>query len=81
VQPAVGGLGGGLMRAHDPMPPYVTIYVQVEDLEEKLRSIEGLGGNVLVAPTAISKTASFALFRDPEGNVVGLLRATGPIAG
>jgi len=80
VQPADGGIGGGLMRARDPMPPYVTVYVQVEDLEEALRTVGSLGGTALVTPTAISETASFALFRDPEGNVIGLLHATGPIA-
>ncbi|MFI7542456.1 VOC family protein [Actinoplanes sp. NPDC049599] len=81
VQAAEGGFGGGLMRAHPPMPPYVTVYVQVEDLAEALRSIGELGGTTLVPPTAINKTASFALFRDPEGNTVGLLQAVGPIAG
>jgi hypothetical protein len=29
-------------------------------------------------PTAINEMGSFALFRNPEGNVVGLRRATGP---
>lgn len=32
----------------------------------------------LVAPTAINESASFAMFRDPEGNVVGLLKQSGP---
>jgi predicted enzyme related to lactoylglutathione lyase len=81
VQPADGGLGGGLMQASDQMPPYVTVYVQVDDLDAALAEIGTLGGAMLVPPTAISDQASFALFSDPEGNVVGLLKATGPIAG
>jgi predicted enzyme related to lactoylglutathione lyase len=81
VQPGDGGLGGGLMQTSDQMSPYVTVYVQVDDLDAALAEITTLGGTTLVAPTAINETASFALFRDPEGNVVGLLKATGPIAG
>jgi predicted enzyme related to lactoylglutathione lyase len=81
VQPTDGGLGGGLMQTADRMPPYVTVYIQVENLDAALAEVAALGGATVVPPTAISATASFALFRDPEGNVVGLLKATGPIAG
>jgi uncharacterized protein len=80
IEAADGGLGGGLMRARDEIPPYVTVYVQVDDLETALEEVTGLGGTTLVPPMAINETASFAMFSDPEGNVVGLLRATGPIA-
>jgi uncharacterized protein len=81
VQAADGGIGGGLMQTSDAMAPYVTFYVQVDDLEQSLAEIGSLGGTTLVPPTAINDTSSFALFRDPDGNVVGLLEATGPIAG
>lgn len=81
VQAEGGGLPGGLMQMPPERAPYVTLYVQVDDLEKALRDVTGLGGQTLVAPTAINETASFALFRDPEGNVVGLLTATGPIIG
>lgn len=80
IETVDGGLGGGLMRARDEIPPYVTVYVQVDDLETALEEIARLGGNTLVPPMAINETASFAMFSDPEGNVVGLLRATGPVA-
>jgi predicted enzyme related to lactoylglutathione lyase len=69
------------MQTSDRMPPYVTVYVQVDDLDAALAEIAALSGTTLVAPTAINKTASLAMFRDPEGNVVGLLKATGPITG
>ncbi|WP_127508002.1 VOC family protein [Actinoplanes solisilvae] len=79
VQAVVGGLGGGLMQARGEMEPYVTIYVQVDDLDVALHTIGELGGATLVPPTRINDKATFALFRDPAGNTVGLLRATGPI--
>lgn len=81
VHPADDGLGGGLMQVSDQMPPYVTVYVQVDDLDAALGEIAALGGTTLVPPTLINDTASFAMFRDPEGNVVGLLKASGPIVG
>lgn len=75
-----GGLGGGIMQIRPGMPPYVTVYVQVEDLAAKLAEITALGGQTIVPPTDINENASFAMFADPDGTVVGLLRATGPIA-
>jgi uncharacterized protein len=81
VQAAEGGMGGGLMRTHGDIPPYVTVYIQVDDLNAALDEITQLGGTRLVPPTAINDAASFAMFRDPYGNVVGLLQATDPIAG
>lgn len=79
VQPVGGGLDGGIMRAPGQSPPYVTIYVRVDDLDAALAEIGALGGTPLVPPTAINEAASFAMFRDPEGNVVGLLKQTAPI--
>lgn len=81
VQPTDGGLGGGIMQTSGRTPPYVTIYVQVDDLDAALTDIGNLGGSALVPPTAINETMSFAMFRDPDGNVVGLLKYATPITG
>ena len=74
VAAAEGGLGGGLMQTPDGVPPYVTVYVQVDDLDAALEEITQLGGTRLIPPTAVSESVSFAMFRDPQGNVVGLLK-------
>ena len=79
VTPADGGLGGGIMRLPEGVAPYVTVYVQVDDLDGALTEIRHLGGETVVPPTAIDESSSFAMFADPEGHVVGLLRAAGPI--
>ena len=68
------GIGGGLMRCRDGMPPYVTIYVAVDDLDEALAHVKDLGGTPLVPPTPIPGVGAFALFQDPDGNTIGLLR-------
>jgi len=79
VTAADGGLGGGIMQIRPGMPPYVTVYIQVDDLDATLAEILQLGGRTVVPPTAISPTVSFAMFADPGGNVMGLLRQTEPI--
>lgn len=72
VEPS-DGLRGGLMRCRDGTPPYVTVYVAVDDLPAVLSTVGRLGGSPLVPPTPVPDVGAFALFRDPEGNVLGLL--------
>jgi predicted enzyme related to lactoylglutathione lyase len=74
VAPADGGTGGGLMQTREHMAPYVTVYVTVDDLEATLTTIAGLGGTMAVPPTPINESLSFAMFKDPSGNTVGLLQ-------
>lgn len=68
------GIGGGFMRCREGMPSYVTVYVAVDDLDATLAKVVDLGGSALVPATPIPGVGSFALFQDPEGNVVGILR-------
>ncbi|WP_024805051.1 VOC family protein [Nocardia sp. BMG51109] len=74
VETGNGGLAGGIMQNRPDMPPYVTVYIQVDDLETALSEIQQLGGTVVLPPTGIADTMSFALFSDPGGAVVGLLQ-------
>ena len=67
------GIGGGLMRCRECMPSYVTIYVAVDDLEASLAKATSLGGTAIVPPTPVPGVGSFAMFQDPEGNVIGLM--------
>lgn len=69
-----GGIGGGIMQIRENMPPYVTVYVAVDDLPATLTRIKELGGAEVLGPTAIPTVGEFALFRDPEEHLVGLLK-------
>jgi predicted enzyme related to lactoylglutathione lyase len=69
-----GGIGGGIMASPSGQP-YVTVYVQVDDLSGYLAKAEGLGAKSLVQPTDIPGGGSFAVFQDPDGNMVGLFKA------
>ena len=68
-----GGIDGGIMATEGDTPPYLTFYVQVDDLQAYLDKAESLGGQTVVPPTPIPNVGSFAHFRDPAGNVIGLI--------
>jgi predicted enzyme related to lactoylglutathione lyase len=66
-----GGINGHITAlGHEPHH-YVTVYVQVDDLNASLRKAESLGGKTLVPPVEIP-TGTFAWFADPDGNGIGL---------
>ena len=50
VPPRPPGIGGGLLQTEEPVPPHVTIYVQVGDLEATLDHAALLGGKIVRAP-------------------------------
>jgi predicted enzyme related to lactoylglutathione lyase len=75
VKPQDGaGIGGGIMTAPPGVPPYVTIYVDVDDLEKALERAETLGGHRVTPPMPIPGVGSFAMMADPDGNVIGLMK-------
>ena len=48
------------------------VYIQVEDIEVTLEMINENGGKTYVPKTPVEDMGSFALFHDPDGNVLGL---------
>ncbi len=56
---------------HEPHN-YVTVYVQVDNLQSYLDKAAKLGGKTLVPPTEVPNLGNFAWLADPEGTVVGL---------
>ncbi|MBI1763496.1 MAG: VOC family protein [Acidobacteria bacterium] len=68
-----GGINGHITAlGHEPHN-YVTVYVQVDDIQAHLDKAKALGGKVLVPPVPIP-TGKFAWLSDPEGNLIGLLQ-------
>ncbi len=74
------GVGGGVGQGNEQMPNYMTIYVQVESIDESLGQIEARGGTTVVPRTVMPGTVTFGLFNDPAGNLVGLVEAATPPA-
>ena len=71
-----GGINGGIGAAMDGGVGHVTFYVAVPDLEAALSKIESLGGSTVMGPTDVPGGPSIAMFADPEGHLVGLIKAT-----
>ena len=68
------GIDGAVTSlGHEPHN-YVMIYVEVKDINATLEEIEENGGETLVPATQIPEGGEFAWFRDPEGNMIGLLQ-------
>lgn len=67
------GINGGIAHA-EPGMPSVTIYIEVDDLQAYLDKAASMGSKVLVPVTEIPGMVTYALFSDPEGNAVGLVK-------
>lgn len=70
-----GGIDGHITSlGHEPHN-YVTIYIQVDDLQACLDEAEALGGKTLVRPVALPDGRVFAWLADPDGNTIGIITA------
>ena len=72
--PESGGIGGGIGAAPEGSSRHVTFYVAVDDLQSYLDKAESLGGKTIMPPTEVPGQVALALFADPEGNVVGMVK-------
>lgn len=69
--------GGGFTTTSKPTTDGVILYIQVEDIEKKLKEIEETGGQTVKGKTGISpEFGFFALFTDPGGNQLGIWSKT-----
>jgi len=76
---AKSGIHGGLGSEETGLPTGMTVYVQVEDVEEFLAQVKKLGATkVLQEPYDIPNVGRFAVFTDPEGNRIGLWKLPKP---
>ncbi len=64
-----GGVGAGPEGAGR-----VTFYVEVDDPAAALQKISELGGSTVQEPMDVPNGPTIALFADPEGHVVGLVK-------
>ena len=69
-----GGIGGGIGQAQGPNQ--VTFYIAVDDLQATLDAIEKAGGKTVMPVTVIPDMVTLAQFADPDGNIIGLVKAS-----
>ena len=70
-----GSIAGGIGQAPEGQSGHVTFYAQVDDLQASLDKAEALGGKTILPPTEIPNMVTFALFQDPEGHTIGLVKS------
>jgi predicted enzyme related to lactoylglutathione lyase len=70
------GVNGAIGKSGDGTP-WVSFYVGVDDPGAVLRQAEALGGTVELDVIEIPDLMTFAMFRDPDGSLVGLLETKG----
>lgn len=69
------GVGGGFSPCQENMPAgTVTIYVHTDDIEETLAKVEALGGQTVSPGFEVPGVGWIAMFRDPTGNMLALLK-------
>ena len=69
------GIGGGIGAGPDGYDGHSTFYVEVPDVEAALAKAESLGGSRMMGPEQVTDDVEIGLFTDPEGHVVGVVKA------
>ena len=71
------GIGGGIygVEEEEDDRPGVKIHVEVDDLQAYLDKAEELGGKTILPPTVVPDMVTFALFADPDGTLIGLVKS------
>jgi predicted enzyme related to lactoylglutathione lyase len=70
------GIGGGVGQSPEGYAGHVTFYIEVPDVEAALAKAESLGGSRMMGPEKVMDTIEIGLFNDPEGHLVGVVKAT-----
>lgn len=78
LPPPDRGIGGGVGQLESGHQGFVTIYVEVGDPQSLLDQAVQSGAQVELPVTELPGVGAIARFRDPEGNVVGLVRSAPP---
>ena len=59
-------------------PPEKVIYIGVPDINASFKAITASGGSTVLPRTVVPSVATFALFKDPAGNRMGLVETKAP---
>jgi predicted enzyme related to lactoylglutathione lyase len=69
------GVGGGFNPVTEENPVgMVTVYIETDDVTASLKDVQKAGGTILSPEMEIPNTGKFGLFRDPQGNMIGLFK-------
>lgn len=69
------GVGGGVGPGPKGYGGHVTFYVEVPDVDAGLAQAESLGGKRVMGPDTVMEGVEIGQFLDPEGHLIGLIKA------
>lgn len=69
------GINGGLGRSDDENPAGTVNVIDIADIDKALGDIKAAGGDILRDKGAIPGIGWFALFKDPQGLIFGLMQS------
>jgi hypothetical protein len=75
-----GGINGGIGKSQTG-EPWSTFYVEADDLQAVLDRAESLGAKMVMPVTDFGGAVTIAMFNDPDGLLVGLVKAADPAQG
>lgn len=67
------GIPGGVGPSQSGQP-WCGFYVSVDDLQATLSKAESMGAKTIMPPMDIPDGPTIAMFADPEGNQIGLMK-------
>ncbi len=69
------GIAGGIGEGGDDGGNRTTLYIEVDEPEAYLDRVTKAGGKTLMPMMTVMEGVTIAMFADPDGNVIGLLKA------
>lgn len=67
------GVGGGFNPVtEENRQGTVLVYIETDNVTASLKDVENAGGTILTPEMEIPNTGKFGIFRDPQGNTIGL---------
>lgn len=69
------GVGGGFNPVTEQNPAgTVTFYIETDDVTDSLAEVQKAGGMIIMPEAEIPNMGKFGMFRDPQGNLIGLFK-------
>jgi len=65
--------GGGVFTLRRAKLPFLTIYLQVDDIAKKAEMVERFGGFIVESPFEINPGVTICLFNEPSGVTLAMI--------
>lgn len=71
-------LDGGIFTLKKAKLPFLTLYIEVEDIDGLCGKIEAAGGSIVEGPMKITERSKICLFNEPSGVTFAMIERCSP---